>query len=126
MAEPSFLLDTNICIYAILALGEPLRRQMSIQVEGALAISTITLAELGVGQRSRPEQEKQFARFLGALQLLPFDDAAARRFAHLPFRRGSFDRLIAAHALATGLTLVTNNEHDFADIPDLKIENWTL
>ncbi|MES2095398.1 MAG: type II toxin-antitoxin system VapC family toxin [Pseudomonadota bacterium] len=126
MVEPSYLLDTNICLYAILALGEPLRQRISVQDEGALAISTITLAELGVGQRSRPEQEKQFARFLGALQVLPFDEFAARRFADLPFRRGSFGRLIAAHALATGLTLVTNNEHDFADIPDLKFENWTL
>ena len=35
------------------------------------------------------------------------------------------DRLIAAHALALDLTLVTNNERDFADVPGLRIENWT-
>ena len=51
--------------------------------------------------------------------------AEARRFQDVPFRRGKLDRFIAAHALATGLTIVTNNEADFADIPGLQIENWT-
>ena len=57
--------------------------------------------------------------------LLPFDEAAVRAYAALPFRRGSFDRLIAAHALALDLTLVTSNVRDFADIPGLLVENWT-
>lgn len=55
---------------------------------------------------------------------LPFDRAAADVYAGLPFRRARYDRLIAAHALSLGLTLVTNNERDFQDIPGLRIENW--
>jgi tRNA(fMet)-specific endonuclease VapC len=43
----------------------------------------------------------------------------------LPFRRASYDRLIAAHALSLDLTLITNNEGDFADVPGLRVENWT-
>jgi tRNA(fMet)-specific endonuclease VapC len=35
------------------------------------------------------------------------------------------DRLIAAHALGIGATLVTNNENDFKDYPGLVVENWT-
>jgi tRNA(fMet)-specific endonuclease VapC len=40
-------------------------------------------------------------------------------------RRSSFDRLIAAHALALGFVLVTNNEKHFIDVPGLRVENWT-
>ncbi len=36
------------------------------------------------------------------------------------------DRLIAAHAVSTGIILVTNNEADFKDYPGLKVENWAL
>jgi tRNA(fMet)-specific endonuclease VapC len=36
------------------------------------------------------------------------------------------DRLIAAHALSSGLTLVTNNEADFKAYPGLVVENWAL
>jgi tRNA(fMet)-specific endonuclease VapC len=56
---------------------------------------------------------------------LPFDDAAARAYARMPFRRGRFDRLLAAHALSLDATVVTNNLSDFADIPGLKVEDWT-
>ena len=44
----------------------------------------------------------------------------------LPFKRGSFDRLIGAHALSLGLTLITANQRHFADMPGLKVENWTI
>jgi len=69
---------------------------------------------------------KVLEAFIRDVPPVPFDTAAARQYAELHFRRGSFDRLIAAHALALDLTLITNNERDFADIPDLRVENWTL
>jgi len=56
---------------------------------------------------------------------LPFDRPAALRYRMMPSRRGTFDRLIAAHALALRLTLVTNKERDYGDVPDLRVENWT-
>ncbi|MFZ1368469.1 MAG: VapC toxin family PIN domain ribonuclease, partial [Sphingorhabdus sp.] len=43
-----------------------------------------------------------------------------------PFKRGNFDRLIAAHALSLGLTIISQNTRDFADVPGLKVENWTV
>ena len=64
-------------------------------------------------------------RFFSAIPVMPFDDVAARVYAMIPFKRGSFDRLVAAHALSLDLILVTNNERDFADISGLRIENWT-
>jgi tRNA(fMet)-specific endonuclease VapC len=43
-----------------------------------------------------------------------------------PDRRSSFDRMIAAHALSLGVTLVTNNTADFDlyQVAGLKLENW--
>ncbi len=63
-------------------------------------------------------------RFFELVPIIPFEPSAARAFSRLPLKRGSYDRLIAAHALSLGLVLVTNNERDFADVPGLKIENW--
>jgi tRNA(fMet)-specific endonuclease VapC len=34
------------------------------------------------------------------------------------------DLLIAAHALAEGAVLVTNNEKEFRRVPDLPLANW--
>ena len=64
--------------------------------------------------------------FVQEVPILPFDEAAARTYAQLPFRRRSFDRLIAAHAISLGITVVTNNEADFADVSGLQVENWTV
>ena len=58
--------------------------------------------------------------------MLPFDERDAEAYAVLPFRRGRFDRLLAAHAVSRDLALITNNEADFADIAGLRVENWTL
>jgi tRNA(fMet)-specific endonuclease VapC len=125
MDEPRFLLDSDISIYALLGRSEVLRERLGEQPEGTVAISAVTLAEVGVGYGAEVDTAPELKAFLAQVEVLPFDDAAARVYAALPFRRGSFDRLIAAHALATRRTLVTNNEADFSEVPGLKIENWT-
>lgn len=125
MDEPRFLLDSDICIYALLGRSKALRERLGEQPEGTVAISAVTLAEVGVGYGAAIDTVPELKAFLTQVEVLPFDNSAARVYAALPFRRGSFDRLIGAHALATRRTLVTNNEADFADIPGLKIENWT-
>lgn len=125
MDESSFLLDSDICIYALLGRSDALRQRLSEQSEGSVAISAVTLAEVGVGYGEAIEEAEDLKAFLGQVEVLPFDEAAARAYAALPFRRGSFDRLIAAHAIATGRVLVTNNEADFSDVSQLKVENWT-
>ena len=88
--------------------------------------SAVTYAEVMRGCATRrldgdAEAEAFFERRPGpALR-----SSRCRAYTPLPFKRGTFDRLIAAHALALGLTVVTNNERDFADVPGLKVENWT-
>lgn len=126
MTDLRYLLDTNICIYATEAIYVPLRAKLAQQRQGALAVSAITLAELARGLEAEVTDYEGLRAFLDFVPPLPFDDAAARAYGRLPFRRRSFDRLIAAHALALGVTLVTNNEADFADVPGLKVENWTM
>jgi tRNA(fMet)-specific endonuclease VapC len=125
MADPRFLLDSDICIYALSGRSEALKRRLDRQPEGTVGVSAITLAEIGVGYGARMAEAQELKAFLQEVELLPFDGQAARAYAALPFRRGAFDRLIAAHAIATGRTLVTNNEADFSGIPGLRAENWT-
>ena len=61
--------------------------------------------------------------------VLPFTAEAALAYGNIIAACGwvkgrDYDRMIAAHALASGSTLVTDNDADFRDIPGLKIENW--
>ncbi len=126
-AEPRYLLDTNICIFILDATLPQLRRRLEQVDEGALATSTIVLAELLRGTDLGSEFGMQLLQaLLTVVPALPFDDGAALAYARLPFRRGRFDRLIAAHALSRGLTVVTANIRDFSDVPGLQVEDWTL
>lgn len=127
----AFLLDTNVCID--FALGRSLRllERMQRAVPGTLAMSAITYAELSVGARGG-DLDADLRRLQALTRFVPvrpFDDGAGQSYGTLVravgVRRNSFDNLIAAHALALGLTLITNNERDFADVPGLRVENWT-
>ena len=74
------------------------------------------VAEAAFGWADDPGSKEGLHRLLGIIEPAPFDLTAALRFAGFPFRRGKSDGWIAAHTLALGLVLVTNNE-DFADVP---------
>ena len=126
MREPEFFLDTSICIHVFAAVPEILRVRIEQADRGSLAISSIVLAELAIGlERRGAERVQQLERLLHVVQVLPFDDHAARIYGRLPFQRASFDRLIAAHALAADLTLVTANAADFDKFTGLRVEDWT-
>jgi tRNA(fMet)-specific endonuclease VapC len=93
---------------------------------GELVTSAVAYAEFARGvDWSRPHAAETASRFFEAVPVLPFDDRAARAYAELPFKRHRFDRLIAAHALALNLTLVTANPRDFRDVRELRVEDWT-
>lgn len=126
MTEGGFLLDSNICIYLLNDASPVLRRRVSEQPVGSLAISSITLAEIAVGYGGDIFAASDLNVMLDIIPVLDFSEKAARVYGTLPFRRSRFDRLIGAHALALDMGLVTNNETDFADIPGLRVENWTL
>jgi len=92
-----------------------------------VCLSAISYAEIALGMyHGKPPTPEALALLVAVVPVVAFDEAAARAYARLPFRRARFDRLLAAHAVSLGATVVTNNEDDFADVPGLKIDNWTL
>lgn len=122
-----YLLDADIVIYALTGQRPAMRSRFEERELGEVGLSAITLAEVCVGIAISDRSEaKAFASFLTRYPVLDFDAQAARVYGKLPFKRARFGRLLAAHALAIGATVVTNSEADFADIPGLKLENWTL
>ena len=121
-----FLVDANIAVYAMEGAFPAIRERMVECAPGEIAISAISFAEVAFGTfAGKPPLPEVLDAFLAAIPLVPFDEAAAREYARLPFKRARFDRLLAAHALSIGATVVTNNEGDFADVPGLVVENWT-
>jgi tRNA(fMet)-specific endonuclease VapC len=126
VTKPRFLLDTNVCVYLAEDLSQPLLQRVEECELGELVTSSIAFAEFARGiDWSRPDAEDSVRRLFEAIPIQPFDEQAARTYAGLPFVRHRFDRLIAAHAIALGLVLVTANIGDFRDIPGLEIEDWT-
>ena len=122
-----YLIDANCAVYAMDVGNERLKVRLADCNEGEIGISAISYAEVAYGtQTGKPPPPEVLEAFISAIPLLPFDEAAAREYARLPFKRARFDRLLAAHALSIGAIVVTNNEADFADVPGLKIENWTV
>lgn len=122
-----YLIDTDCAVYAMTAQFPALGERLSNCAPGEAAISAVSFAEVALGSElgKRPLTEI-LDEFVRVIPILPFDEAAAREYARLPFKRARFDRLLAAHALSIGATVITNNEADFADVPGLAIENWTL
>ena len=131
-----FLLDTNICIY--LMKGHPLQvvERFRTTPFGQVLMSVVTYAELRHGiERCPPDDwaaaDDALQRFIQRVPVLPFDENAAKSYGVLAAAvrdrsRDAMDRLIAAHAVSAGVTLVTNNEADFKDYPGLVIENWAV
>ncbi len=125
MPDPRFLIDTNICIYLLDGRGERVRQRFEARRRGEVVTSAIVRAEVMLGAKANDQIDRAEALF-AQVEALPFDARAADFYAKIPFFRGNLDRFIGAHALSLDLTLVTNNVSDFEDIPDLRIENWTI
>jgi len=128
------MLDTNICIYLIKHQPPEVRQRFEVCFIGDIVISAITLAELEYGIACSPPETQAINQLaleglLEDLVVAPFDKLAARaygpvRLANKVSQRDALDKLIASHAIAMNVTLVTNNEADFAHYQNLKIENW--
>lgn len=122
-----YLLDSNIIVYLTMNSNAQVVRRAAECDEGDLVTSAVAYAEVAYGSvNALPPAIDQLQAFVEEVPVLDFDYKAALAYATLPFKRGSFDRLIAAHALSHDLILVTHNEKHFADVPGLKVENWTV
>jgi len=125
------MIDTNIAIHARDG-DDGVLEQLALH-DGAVMLSSLSLAELERGVNKDPSRSSlrsaRLSILLDHLPVVPFDGVAAKRYgqiiAQCGWARGrDFDRMIAGHALSLSATLVTNNERDFSDIPQLSIENW--
>lgn len=122
-----YLIDADSAIYSMVDAASPVTHRIADCSPGEIGISVISFAEIALGsQLGKPPPPELLEAFIAAIPLVPFDEAAARAYAGLPFKRARFDRLLAAQALSLGVTVITNNDADFADVPGLKVENWTL
>ena len=128
-----YMLDTNICIYIIKGNPPQVLDRLRVLTQGSAVMSVVTYAELRAGlelqSANRAQDERALAFLTSRIPVLPFNESAAECFgvmrAALRERnRDTMDRLIAAHAVSVGITLVTNNEADFQDYPGLVVENW--
>lgn len=123
----SYLVDSDCSIYAMLGSHSALRERLAQCEPGEVAISAVSFAEIMMGENlGHPPDIEVIEDFVSVVPIIQFDEAAARAYGKLPFKRARFDRLLAAHALSIGAVVVTNNEADFADVPGLKVENWTI
>ena len=129
---PLYMLDTNMCIYLMKNQPESVGRRFAQCQVGDVVMSAITFAELdyGVAVCPAPERERRnLAALTEDIPVAPFDHAAGKaygpiRLATREQKKDHLDKLIAAHAVALGVTLVTNNIKDFARFPGLQTQNW--
>lgn len=129
-----YMLDTNICIYAMKNKSEKVLQRLKEEINEGVCISSITLAELEYGMKhslNPAKNEQALLRFLVPLSVPPFSAAAASEYGEIRMLLqkqgtpiGPLDMLIAGHAKVEGITLVTNNVREFEWVPLLEIENW--
>ena len=128
-----YMLDTDICIYVINARPPAvLDKFLAHETEG-LGVSAVTATELWFGVRKSGSRRNLLLldKFLAPLEIADFGADAARSYGEVRSALekkstpiGPLDAQIAAHALALGATLVSNNLREFKRVPKLRLENW--
>ena len=131
-----YMLDTNICIYAIKHKPESVFRQLQKMSPEDICISSVTYAELvhGVEKSEAIERNRlALSLLLSNIEIMSFDVNAADAYGKIraDLERngtpiGPLEMMIAGHALTLGYTVVTNNTKEFSRVDGLKIVNWVL
>lgn len=133
MADFRYLLDTNSMSELIRHPGGRVARRFAVVGEAIVCTSIVVACELrfGAAKKGSSWLSIRIDQLLASFEVLPLDREADRHYAEIRAylsRKGQLigpnDLLIAAHALALDLTLVTDNVDEFARVPGLAIENW--
>jgi tRNA(fMet)-specific endonuclease VapC len=130
-----YMLDTNTVSYLVKGQSRKIEAKLALVLPSDICISVATYAELTYGLKRLPAASKlhlAVAKFVRIITILPWDVAAANEYADIRHSLtargqpiGEMDMMIAAHAIAIGVTLVTNNVRHFEKIrPPLRLENW--
>lgn len=130
------MLDTNIVSFAMRARPQALLDRLMAHRPSQLCVSSITHAELRFGAARSPSRKRYdhlIDVFLGRIEVLPFDDEAARACGEVRAsleargeRIGDLDMLIAGHAVAARRVVVTNNVREFTRVSGLVVEDWSI
>lgn len=130
----SYLLDTNAWVNYLRGKSPSIAAHLAVRPREEILFCAVVLGELlhGARRSAKPEQNLKAVQALAApFVCLPFDAAAAARFAEIrqsldlagtPI--GPYDLLIAAIALEQGCTVVTHNVTEFRRVPGLLVEDW--
>ena len=129
-----YLLDTNICIYAINGRHPELTRHLLTVHPDDIKVSAIPVGEMeyGASKSHWGERTREIMHaFLASFSTLPFTERDAILFgnlrAHLEKEGtpvGVLDVMIGAQGIANGLTVVTHNTRVFSRLPGIMIEDW--
>ena len=131
----SHLLDASACIDHLRhGPASKVTTKMLAAQPGSIFLCSVVIGELLFGARRSKNVSaalSQVRAFGSSYQSLPFDDRAANEYSivrtHLAGMGqliGANDMLIAAIAVANGLTLVTHNTNEFSRVPHLLLEDW--
>ncbi|MEA3243257.1 MAG: type II toxin-antitoxin system VapC family toxin [Pseudomonadota bacterium] len=132
-ASLAYLLDTNILSDLVRNPQGVVAAQITRAGEDTVCTSIIVAAELRYGavKSNSAKLAGRVDLILSALEILPLEKPADHQYASLRHhltRQGALigpnDLLIAAHALANDLTVITANVGEFSRVPGLKVENW--
>ena len=128
-----YMIDTNIAIYTLKNRPAKVRAAFK-KHSGEMCLSSVSMGELiyGAEKSARVEHNLSIIEGLGArLKVESFDMRAAMHFGQLRAELaksgkliGPYDMMIAGHARALGLILVTNNQREFDRVSGLRVENW--
>ena len=131
-----YLLDTNICIYALKNSVKHLTDKLLKTPTKSIKIPSMVTAELLYGVEKSANYEKNmsiYKAFLSIYEMVPFDEKAAEHYAQIRAdleRKGNVignnDIIIAATALANNGIVVSNNISEFKRVNGLHVEDWTL
>jgi tRNA(fMet)-specific endonuclease VapC len=131
----AWLLDTDICSYALKNKPPQFARRLSSKAPHEVMVSTITVYELISGCEKSPARDrllKEVNAFLTPFLTLEFSagDAIRAGIVRASLEKkgtpiGPYDTLLAGQALARGLTLVTSNVREFRRVKGLKLEDWS-
>ena len=130
-----YMLDTDISSYIIKGRSRDLKAKLSAIEPFKMCVSAITRAELLYGlKRLSPDHKLHLGvrQFLKIVRVLSWDSEAADFYADIRHQLvtagqpiGESDMMIAAHSLAAGAVLITNNIRHYGRIrAPLTLENW--
>ncbi|MGE0871471.1 MAG: type II toxin-antitoxin system VapC family toxin [Kofleriaceae bacterium] len=128
------LLDTSVCIPLINRSEPSLAKRLLAADPSSIVLCSVVRAELAFGARNSSRVAENLDRveqFCSAFESLPFADSAADAYGEIRARLrregrpiGGNDLMIAAIAVASGLTLITRNVGEFKRVPKLATETW--